>query len=229
MQSWGTQSRFSVRDTGLEPSKSGVIGLLCAAIGRPRSEPLHDLVSLAMGVRVDREGRMARDFQTALDVVRADGSGIKDCEPSERFYLADAAFLVGLEGDPELLKQLETGLRQPKWPLSLGRKAFTPGTPILGPGQAMHEGALRDVLRRAPWQRRRRGEIPPERLRYILDVSYGEGEPRQDVPLSFATRQFTIRHVRTEFLPVPEQILDPETDDVPQSVDGESPEPPGAE
>ena len=29
MQSWGVQSRFSVRDTGLEPSKSGVIGLLC--------------------------------------------------------------------------------------------------------------------------------------------------------------------------------------------------------
>ena len=28
MQSWGTQSRFLVRDTGMEPSKSGVIGLL---------------------------------------------------------------------------------------------------------------------------------------------------------------------------------------------------------
>ena len=36
MQAWGTQSRFTVRDTGLEPSKSGVIGLLCAAL---RSEP----------------------------------------------------------------------------------------------------------------------------------------------------------------------------------------------
>ena len=36
MQSWGTRSRFSNRDTGLEPSRSGVIGLLCAALGRPR-------------------------------------------------------------------------------------------------------------------------------------------------------------------------------------------------
>ena len=28
MQSWGTQSNFTVRDTGLEPSKSGIIGLI---------------------------------------------------------------------------------------------------------------------------------------------------------------------------------------------------------
>jgi CRISPR system Cascade subunit CasD len=28
MQAWGTQSRFVNRDTELEPSKSGVIGLL---------------------------------------------------------------------------------------------------------------------------------------------------------------------------------------------------------
>ena len=38
MQSWGTQSRFTIRDTGYEPSKSGVIGLLCAALGKPRDE-----------------------------------------------------------------------------------------------------------------------------------------------------------------------------------------------
>ncbi len=56
MQSWGVQRRFSVRDTGLEPSKSGVVGLLCAARGRRREEPVTDLAALGMGVRVDREG-----------------------------------------------------------------------------------------------------------------------------------------------------------------------------
>ena len=39
MQSWGTRSRFSNRDTGLEPSRSGVIGLLCR---RPWSAPRGD-------------------------------------------------------------------------------------------------------------------------------------------------------------------------------------------
>ena len=38
MQSWGTQSRFSVRDTGREPSKSGVVGLIGAAMGIPRDD-----------------------------------------------------------------------------------------------------------------------------------------------------------------------------------------------
>src|SRR5258706_11213757 len=65
MQSWGTQSRFVVRDTGLEPSKSGVIGLLCAALGRPREAPMEDLARLRMGVRVDREGVMQTDYHTA--------------------------------------------------------------------------------------------------------------------------------------------------------------------
>ena len=36
LQSWDTQSRFDVRTTGREPSKSGIIGLICAALGRPR-------------------------------------------------------------------------------------------------------------------------------------------------------------------------------------------------
>ena len=58
MQSWGTQSRFSHRDTGLEPSRSGVIGLLCAALGRPRDHSLDEFLPLKMAVRVDHEGRL---------------------------------------------------------------------------------------------------------------------------------------------------------------------------
>ena len=54
MQAWGVQSRFGVRDTGREPSKSGLIGLLCAALGREREAPLDDLASLNMGVRIDK-------------------------------------------------------------------------------------------------------------------------------------------------------------------------------
>lgn len=57
MQSWGTTSRFDQRDTGKEPSKSGVIGLLAAAFGIDRNEwsaDLQALTLLAMGVRHDR-------------------------------------------------------------------------------------------------------------------------------------------------------------------------------
>lgn len=65
MQSWGTQSAFNRRDTGLDPSKSGVIGLLAAALGRPREASVADLAALQMGVRVDHEGVVQTDFHTA--------------------------------------------------------------------------------------------------------------------------------------------------------------------
>jgi CRISPR system Cascade subunit CasD len=64
MQAWGVQSHGENRDTALEPSKSGVIGLLCAALGRDRADALDDLCALRMGVRVDREGRLQSDYQT---------------------------------------------------------------------------------------------------------------------------------------------------------------------
>lgn len=65
LQSWGTQSRFSIRDTAREPSKSGVIGLIAAAIGRPRDGEIDDLMALRMSVRIDRDGTLQRDYHTA--------------------------------------------------------------------------------------------------------------------------------------------------------------------
>ena len=57
MQSWGHRSRFDDRDTGLEPTRSGVIGLICAAMGIPRVGDLSRFDGLRMGVRVDFPGR----------------------------------------------------------------------------------------------------------------------------------------------------------------------------
>ena len=61
MQSWGTQSRFLVRDTGAEPSKSGIVGLICAAMGTPRDDrtTIERLARLRIAVRADRPGTMA--------------------------------------------------------------------------------------------------------------------------------------------------------------------------
>lgn len=201
MQSWGVQSRFSVRDTGMEPSKSGVVGLLCAALGRRRDEPLGDLAALTMGVRVDQEGKLARDFHTAMGVLKA-GGGIKTTEPSTRYYLADARFLVGLLGeDLALLKRLHAALRSPRWPLYLGRKAFVPGEPVwledgLRPGQA-----LLDALQTYPWLGCDSRDYP-DQVRLVLEDPSGS-EVRPDQPLSFAERRFAPRHVTTKFIPAP--------------------------
>lgn len=199
MQSWGTQSRFTERDTGYEPSKSGVIGLLCAALGRPREAEVADLADLEMGVRVDREGRLSRDFHTvgggkwkggSYGVAKASGSA-GETAVSNRYYLADADFLVGWKGNGRLLEQIQFALGNPKWPLYLGRKSFVPSRPI-----KIQDGLtdFRDVetaLR----------EIRPETpLRLVLETTPDKGEPRRDVPLSFSQRRFGVRYVRMDYV-----------------------------
>jgi len=205
MQSWGVQSRFTVRDTGLEPSKSGVVGLLCAALGRRREEPVADLADLTMGVRVDQEGVMARDFHTAGKggIMKATGQvERKNLVVSTRYYLADASFLVGLEGnDLDLLAQLHAALRDPHWPLYLGRKAFVPGEPVWLPDGLRPDETLMDTLQAYPWL----GSEPKKRsdqVRLVIEDPDGP-EVRPDRPLSFAERRFAPRRVRTEFVPAP--------------------------
>jgi CRISPR system Cascade subunit CasD len=198
MQSWGVQSRFTVRDTGLEPSKSGVVGLLCAALGRPRHEPLDDLAALTMGVRVDREGTMARDFHTAMNILTAGGK-LKATEPSNRYYLADARFLVGLSGDDlTLLTRLHAALRDPHWPLYLGRKAFVPGQPVWLEDGVCEDTTLLDALKTHSWL----GCDPkrkPDPVRFVLEDENGEAV-RSDQPLSFAERRFAPRRVTTKLI-----------------------------
>lgn len=203
MQSWGTQSRFVHRDAGREPSKSGVIGLVCAALGRPRHEPVDDLAALKMGVRVDREGVMSRDYHTARDCVRADGTPNKDAVISERFYLADAAFLVGLEGDPRLhmlMTQARAALQNPRWQIYLGRKSFLPTEPLVFEN-SLRTLSLREALRTVALKPPTRGR-QRDRVRLVLEVDYGAAgaEIRQDQPLgaAFRDRRFGLRYVDVE-------------------------------
>lgn len=212
MQSWGISSRFSERDTGLEPSKSGIIGLLCAALGKPRLEvPQSDLPTLAqltalrMGVRVDRPGTMGVDFQSigggqfagrSYGVVKANG-GTPESVLSRRYFLQDAVFLVGLQGDDEvLLSRLHNALRKPVWPLFLGRKSYVPACPpYLADG--LQPGTLEEVLARYPFF------YPPEepRVRVVLEQAHSLGcERRVDVPLDFARRRFGVRYVTNVFV-----------------------------
>jgi CRISPR system Cascade subunit CasD len=202
MQSWGIRSRFTNRDTGLEPSRSGVIGLLCAALGRSREQPLADFLPLKMAVRVDREGRLMRDYHTAQRIrSSASATGAQETVLSERFYLADANFLVALEGDHALLTRLDNALRRPVWPLFLGRKAFVPSLPV---PEGVRDGELLALISDHGWRKQYPGDKPPDKLRGVVEVEYGAGEPRADVPLSFVSRdrRFGVRHVRDHYFPL---------------------------
>lgn len=205
MQSWGTTSRFDQRDTGKEPSKSGVIGLLAAALGIDReawNEELQALATLTMGVRHDRPGVLKRDYQTAQHIISADRSKVHETAVTTRDHLADAVFLVGLEGpDRGLLERAHAALQNPVWPLALGRKSYVPAESVWLEGGVV-DSPLLSSLSTQPWLTTpRRGEPMPERLLVSLESTDGSGALRMDQLLSsFSDRRFGARHVRSEWV-----------------------------
>lgn len=208
MQSWGTTSRFDERDTSKEPSKSGVLGLVAAALGVDRENwaDLEPLCQLRMGVRHDRPGVPKRDYQTAQRVISADGSKVHDTAVTTRHYLADAAFLVGLSGDDRaLLDRIHAALADPVWPLALGRKSYVPSEPIWMPG-AVVDADLRTALIEWPaitLEAPRRRHTP---LVLSIESPSRSGLMKMDHPLSsFAERRFGPRFVVSEVLDVPVQ------------------------
>jgi CRISPR system Cascade subunit CasD len=216
MQSWGTTSRFDQRDTGKEPSKSGVIGLLAAALGIDRENwaDLEPLTRLSMGVRHDRPGVPKRDYQTAGcaatdTIIKADGTQAKDGGVvSQRFYLADATFLVGLEGkDRTLLEKAHTAFRDPAWPLALGRRSYVPSESIWLE-EGVQKCSLQEALAQRPWLATiRKWEEQPKKLLVSWESNDGSGTLKMDQPLSsFAERRFGSRFVHSEWIPFPREV-----------------------
>lgn len=192
MQSWGISAKFDSRSTERVPSKSAVIGMIAGALGRRRNESLDDLAVLRFGVRVDNEGRLLRDFQTAKNPnVKTSVYG----KPGVyRDYLADAAFLVGLEGDDELLKTIEDALKHPVFPIFLGRRSCPPeGRVSLG----IRNATLMDALKAEPWL----CEIKERdtKTRFVFDALPNDEESYilRDNPVSFDQncRKFAFRRV----------------------------------
>lgn len=204
LQAWGDSSRFTRRHTRSEPTKSGVLGLLAAAQGRRRADPIEDLVKLRFGVRVDQPGHLQRDFQTAHRW--RDG---KSMPLSYRYYLADAVFVAAVEGDRSLVDGLHEAVRSPAFPLYLGRRSCPPAGPVtLG----VRDGSVEQALREADWQAAEfhrkslsRGVIPLEAFVDSDDEPAPERavEVVRDVPLSWSPerREYGWREV-TSIKPV---------------------------
>jgi CRISPR system Cascade subunit CasD len=187
LQSWGVASKFDTRDTAREPTKSGVIGLLAAALGRRRTEQLDDLKALRFGVRIDQPGTSLRDYHTAR---------LNEKDPpfvTTRYYLADAVFLIGLEGEDAFLQELAVALQNPVFPLYLGRRSCPPvGKLVLG----LRERDLRQALEEEPWQAcawfqlLQKKNLEQSKLTIVYDAQPNEQGAflRRDLPLSFDQR-----------------------------------------
>jgi len=233
LQSWGGNSRLVIRRTSDAPTKSGVIGLLCCAMGLTRHEAqdtLSALRRLRMAVRIDRSGERWWDYHTigaGSGVLAADGSvkttastGELETLISRREYLADASFLVALQGEPQVIDTLRRVVEHPTWPVFLGRKCCPPAVPLLAtplPGEHWTNPGEYDDLPSAlgavPWNSRSHGidsKPPASGVSCIVEWTPSaentkappEAEVWYDSPISFCPPVHQPRLVLRIMLPV---------------------------
>ncbi len=204
LQSWGFDSQYNRRNTGLMPTRSAVAGICCAALGLPRGSDREQeflasfgavrMTSIAIprnGVRKELPVRRLQDYHTVQNTRRAIGAINKDCVLTHRQYLTDAAFGVILEGDAILLGETAVALADPRWGIWLGRKTCIPSTPILAGLKDSCEDALALLIGGQPLDSFTRQEEAE---------SFAEGRDSiPDTPVSFATerRLFSPRRVIT--------------------------------
>lgn len=175
LQAWGSSSKFIVRSTEREPTKSGVVGMIAAAMGIQRNDDAKKLAPLAQlrfGVRADKEGILLKDFHMV--------HGYKTADVTERYYLSDAVFLAVLEcDDKKLLEEIAAALQKPVYPLYLGRKSCPPTLPVV---LGVKDEDMLTALKNEPflYENDRRKNV-----RISYEVSSG-GAMVQDVPLSFS-------------------------------------------
>jgi len=199
MQSWGFQSRLERRTTLGYPTKSGVVGMLCAALGIPRQDrdSIRQLANLGIYVLVLSKAQRMTDFHTV-------GGGYdpkqdKDSVPAKvdggapatvvtyRDYLVDGKFAVLLHGEATLLGRCEAALRDPKWGVWLGRKSCIPAAPICHGLFPTREEAGKRMEQIS-------GGSGIQEIREAAQFDEGM-DTISDVPLLFSTREFSVRRV----------------------------------
>lgn len=195
LQSWGSESVYDNRETDSMPTKSGVIGMLAAALGRGRDESLADLAELGFGVRVDCQGTRLKDFQITQ-------MGEKfNANLSNKVYLSDAIFLVGLCcEDIAFLRELEYALGHPKFAVFLGRRSCPPTQPlVLGIRTLdLYQALLAEEWLVPKWRRSALLRHSDQRsLRIVVEDDRGTAI-KKDLPLSFSPfrREYRYRYIR---------------------------------
>ena len=203
LQSWGFDSQYNRRNTGLMPTKSAIAGMCCAALGLSRGGDGEREFLVSFGkvrmtaIAIPRNVfnkeipvRRLRDYHTVQNTRRASGKINPDCVLTHRQYLADASFGILLEGEQSFLQPIADALNNPVWGLWLGRKTCIPTAPVLAGLMIDQAEALRLLI----------GEKSLESFTRQQDVgNFADGrDSLPDMPVSFASgdRLFSPRRVQ---------------------------------
>lgn len=207
LQSWGVTGKFGERPTMRFPSKSGMLGLLAAAVGIDRSDDvwLERAAKMRFSVRAYRTGPCLSDYHTVgggYDAASSRGrrsipAKAEDGKPgntalTRREYLQDTVFgVVFSDEDEPFLVRIAEGVNDPVWGIWLGRKSCIPTEPVFAGVTSSEDEAWRILQKRAG--------VPDDSTEGIPAVDECEPDHADDlipdVPLSFASRAFGVRAV----------------------------------
>ena len=220
LQSWGHDSKFGRRDTLNFPTKSGILGLICSALGAggEQRELLAEFAPLDQTVlsfvrrrdngnetiKLEREP-LLRDFHMVV-------SGYDDQNPwasllipktsegkkavgggtkmTYRYYLQDAYFAVLLQIPEAESDTIAVALQNPVWDVYLGRKNCVP-TDFIYRGQYKSKNeAIEQALNIA------HEKSLVEDFRVLSGEHPGEALTLMDVPIQFGEfKQYRDRRV----------------------------------
>jgi CRISPR system Cascade subunit CasD len=208
LQAWGDKGQWSIRDTALEPTKSGLVGLLACALGLKEDNDLRQLSrAITIAVRCDRPGVTLDDFHTIVGgVVNAQGKIKADTVISKRAYLSDASFLVAIHSDKKTIAKFALALSQPVWPYYLGRKSCPPSRPVLeGCGDFPD---LKTALEM--WPIRVQKEDPDLCVRLVSETKPGNGTLRHDETSINSRRVYFPRYTQDQTIHPQNQVKEDE-------------------
>lgn len=231
LASWGEIAVGELRHSAVHPSRSALLGLLGAALGVTRSDTAGQQAlngGYRFGIKMESVGMPLRDYHTVQVGVpprkfqfrsrRQELAADKvDTILSTREYRCDSLAVVAVDalpGAPADLARLAEALRQPHFPLYLGRKSCPPALP-LAPQRiaaadlrtaldAVEMPSLLGLLDRDPERQRwpspqDKRAFRPGQVRYYWEEGMQAGMPasfesvRHDQPLSRQRWQFAPR------------------------------------
>jgi CRISPR system Cascade subunit CasD len=156
LQSWGADSKFGRRDSLAFPTKSGILGLLCAALGASGEQrellaemaPLEQTVVSYVRFRQKEKATVKADTPLLLRDFHMVGSGYNTSDPWEnllipktadgktavgggtkmtyRYYLQDAQFAAIVKVPAKKAEHFADALQNPVYDIYLGRKNCVP-------------------------------------------------------------------------------------------------------
>ncbi|MDR2669470.1 MAG: type I-E CRISPR-associated protein Cas5/CasD [Desulfovibrio sp.] len=215
LQSWGVDSLFSRRASLNFPTRSGVLGLICAALGAKGEQtellacfqPFRQtvLAYARSGKSVERPLQL-RDFHMVgngyddkddwetlhipktSEGKKAVGGGAK---LTYRYFVQDMAFAVALGVPVHLAEHLEQALQFPCWDISLGRRCCVPVEFVYQGLFAAEEQALEKAAGLAGSKNRQ------EVFRVCEGSHVGEERILADVPLRFGPQKLYAKRMVT--------------------------------